>query len=51
MDNETTERFVEDILAIAEKYKFKLAIPNNEEIDEDFTEVNINVEAMVITIK
>lgn len=51
MDAETVERFVEDMLDIAEKYKFKLAIPNDEEIDEDFTEININVETMVIKIK
>ena len=51
MDEKETEQFVGDMLDIAEKYKFKLAIPNDENIDEDFTEVNINVETMVITIK
>lgn len=51
MDEKETEQFVEDMLDIAGKYKFHLAIPNNENIDEDFTEVNINVETMVITVK
>ena len=51
MDEKETEQFVDDMLDIAEKYKFKLAIPDDEEIDEDFTEVNINVETMVIKIK